>query len=48
MMLKMPVIVSGDQGRTVNIPVGTPVDNVETATTGGGEQINMRFLDNIP
>jgi hypothetical protein len=47
-VLTMPVVVSGDQ-RTVyinGIPVVTPVDNVETADSGGGEQVNLRVLDN--
>jgi hypothetical protein len=50
-ILKMPVLVSGDQGTVVyidEIPVVAPVDNVEVAATagGGGEQINLRVLEN--
>jgi hypothetical protein len=50
-ILKMPVLVSGNQGTVVyidEIPVVAPVDNVEVAATagGGGEQINLRVLEN--
>ncbi len=47
-ILKMPVIISSDQGTVYidEIPVVTPVDNVETAILGGGEQINLQVLEN--
>ena len=44
---KMPVIISGNQGTVYidEIPVVTPVDNVEIANSGGGEQIILQVLE---
>ena len=48
-ILKMPVLVSGDQGTVYidEIPIGAaPIDADVDIAAGGGEQLNMRILEN--